>query len=703
MQRSVAVTATVLSEPSVETPAGRPTWTDRFARLVVAIPDRLLLMFLWSALVVSVSLLFDAFYPLLVIPAIVVVVAATWRVRLTRYDASGRSVLGSVLALEIPVGWFLANRHYRGELVSVARDPSVYTLRALWLVHHHSPNIPMNLGKLQISSVGSLQEGPLLSSATVSVPGFPYSHGSVHPQGNSLVPGLLAVAGWIRGDYMVLQANLLIGGLALLAVYAFSRRLVGPLWALAPMIALAISMPMVYFSRNPYTEPMALLVTFVGLTLLWSGWRARSTPQFFTAGLAMGAAQMARIDGAVAVLGACLGIGIGMIFTTSPELRRRGRRFLIAFAGGALVTIGIGTVDLLRNSPDYIAHQHGLIGALLLGVVVAVLVLLLLSWPPIFSSAARWLAGHGIGVARFAAIAVGVLAVVMISRPLWWMGHFQHEAPIGAMLQTYQQQAGVALDGTRSYDEQTIRWLSWYLGWPTIILAAAGLSWMAYRVVRLRDPRLLVFLTTFGVVAGLYLNDVNITPIQIWAMRRLLPVVLPCVLVAAVWLAVMVVRQRPALLWLSGALVVGIALLPVLSWNKLVTVGEETGEYNEVKSICNAIHGDRVVVLGAFPASGDYLPSTRIICGAQSLYVGNVTAAGLRLVQQKWGPGPITVVAFDATAVPWSVPPTTPLHTGQYPSWQSPLFSRPGDADYEQRSVWIGDIAGNGTVVPRSS
>ena len=39
------------------------------------------------------------------------------------------------------------------------------------------------------------------------------------------------------------------GGLALLAVYAFSRRLVGPLWALAPMIALGLSMPMVYFSR----------------------------------------------------------------------------------------------------------------------------------------------------------------------------------------------------------------------------------------------------------------------------------------------------------------------------------------------------------------------------------------------------------------------------------------------------------------------
>jgi hypothetical protein len=259
------------------------------------------------------------------------------------------------------------------------------------------------------------------------------------------------------------------------------------------------------------------------------------------------------------------------------------------------------------------------------------------------------------------------------------------------------------LDGTRSYDEQTLTWLSWYLGWPTIVLAAAGLSWMVYRVVKTRDPRLLVFLTTFGAVAGLYLNDVNITPIQIWAMRRLLPVVLPCLLVAAVWLAVRIVRHRPALLWLSGALVVGIALLPVLSWNKLVTVAEEAGEYNEVKSICNAIHGGKVVVVGGFPLSGDYMPTARIICGADALYVGNVTSAGLQRVRQNWAPGPISVITFDAAAVPWSVTPSTPLHSGSYPLWQSPLFNRPGDADYEQRSVWIGDIAANGMVVPRSS
>jgi hypothetical protein len=298
----------------------------------------------------------------------------------------------------------------------------------------------------------------------------------------------------------------------------------------------------------------------------------------------------------------------------------------------------------------------------------------------------------------------GVL--VMLSRPYWFEGHFIRDPPIKQMIKVYQQLEGLDVDGTRSYDEQTIHWLAWYIGWPAVLLAAAGMVWMLWQAVRSRRPQLLVFLAMFGVVATLYLNDVSITPIQIWAMRRLLPVVIPSLLILGVWFAVRLARRWPSLGWLSVALAVGIAVLPAFSWNSLVAVGEQSGEYSEVKSICQAIHGDKVVLIGDIPASGNYLPTTRVICGKQSLYLAKADRAKLAQVGRVWAGGDITVLSFNAQQVPWTTLPTLPtaaVHSGVYPSWPSPIRTRPGAADLSTRTLWAGDLQPDGSVLARSS
>lgn len=678
--------------PAPDTGSGAATTpTDWALRLVTALPDRLLMAFLWAMTVVSITVMFGVFYPALVIVASVALVVVTWRIRPVPVRADPRSALGAAVAFEIAFAWVLANRHYRAELLSIARDPGVYTIRAWWLIHHHSPNIP----------IGSATHAVLgVPGAAVSSGGFPQSGDLIKPQGNSLVPGLLAMAGWVGGGPAMLQANLVLGALGLLAVYAFSRRLMGPIWALAPMITLAVSMPMVYFSRAPYTEPAALLVTFIGLTLLWSAWRTESVGQFAAAGIAFGAAQMARIDGGVAVLGVCFGLGLVAVFAVGPALRRRARGYLLAFAVAAAAMMGLGTLDLVLNSPAYLEHQRTSLEPLFAGCLATVLVMLALSFVPL-GRLRTFVLARRISLARTAAVLVVVVSVIMLSRPLWWQGHFIRDAPIKQMLQVYQQRGGAAPDGTRSYDEQTLHWIAWYMGWPAVILAGIGLAWLAWRVLRHRDPRQLALLGTFAVVATLYLNDVNITPIQIWAMRRLLPVVVPVMTILAVWVAARISRGRPRLLWISALLVAGVALSPALSWNQLVTVVEEGGEFAEVDAACQAITGDKVVVMGDIKASGNYLPSTRVVCDKESVYLGRATASQLATLARNWGGGDITVLSLTEQYVPWTTPPAHPTHSGNYPSWPSPIFSRPVIPDYEQRSIWAGHIQPDGTVVPR--
>ncbi len=686
-------TETAPTEVAARHASGPPP--GRGQRLVtaalVASPDRLVVAVVCLSIVISVSMVAGYFSPPLVLLATAVLIAATWRLAPRTYRRDEHAALGSAVALLLALAWFLINRHYFGQLLSVARDPSIYTLRGWWLMHHHSPNIPVG---------SALHAVPNVPGAAVDSAGFQRDGTELKGSGTTLLPGLLGLAGWLGGQHALLQANVAIGSAALLAVYSFARRVVGPLWGLVPTIALAASIPMVYFSRAEYTEPVAMLFVFGGLTMLWSAATERSRASLWRyafAGLTIGASQIARIDGLVAVIGAGVGIGIVAVLARDPARRSHGRLAVLAFAAGAAVTVALGTIDLKRNSPNYFNAQESRTRPLFYLAVVALVGVLILSAVPLSSLRAA-LARRGPAVGR-ALGGLGVLVVmVLMSRPLWWKGHFIQEAPIRTSITNYQRQEGLPIDGSRSYDEQTIRWLSWYLGWPVVLIAAAGLIWLVARAGRTRDPRLICFLGVFGTVAALYLNDVSITPIQVWAMRRFLPVVLPGMLVAATWLCVQLVRRWPPTLWLGGVIAAGICASPLLFWNPLVTVAEQQGEYDEVIAACQAIHADRVVVSGV-PDSGYYLPSTRIVCGRESVYVGDTSAAALARIRQDWGGGPVDLVSFHAQGVDWTKPPRA-VHAGSYPSWPSLIHARPGQPQYETRVIYAGAIQPDGSVVP---
>jgi hypothetical protein len=108
------------------------------------------------------------------------------------------------------------------------------------------------------------------------------------------------------------------------------------------------------------------------------------------------------------------------------------------------------------------------------------------------------------------------------------------KATIGAMT-AYQRANRLPIDPTRTYAEYSLHWVFWYIGVPAVILGTAGLAILVRRVLRGQAPLWTLPLITFAWTIVTFLYRPSITPDQPWASRRMVPAVLPGVILLAVW------------------------------------------------------------------------------------------------------------------------------------------------------------------------
>ena len=337
--------------------------------------------------------------PGIVVPvALVGIVATSWaypgrRRAGDRPDGAGRRRSEPWLAVAVSVVWFVLNAPYVSERIRVDRDPDVYTLAALWLYDHATPLIPV----------------PDLSGGS---PGFGLHDGALAPQGYHLVSGLSAAVGWAFGEQAVLSGNLACGAAALLALYVLGRRFLGPGWALVPVLGLAVSLPMLEFSRALYSEPLAMTFVFLGTTLLWDAWQRDRLLGYLLAGAAFGGAGLARIDGTLPLLGVLAGVTLAAFLEPRTEHQPPPVAASLVLLG-ALPGVLLGYTDAQRNSGAYV---HDLGGQLRLLMdrprggrsicLVGSLLPLRTTWLPRVGRVLRVVA---IGGAGLVAVAVGVL------------------------------------------------------------------------------------------------------------------------------------------------------------------------------------------------------------------------------------------------------------------------------------------------------
>ncbi len=203
----------------------------------------------------------------------------------------------------------------------------------------------------------------------------------------------------------------------------------------------------------------------------------------------------------------------------------------------------------------------------------------------------------------------------------------------------YQRANHLPVDPTRTYAEQSLHWVFWYIGAPAVILATVAAALLSRRCLRGQVPAWTLPLITFAWAIVTFLYRPAITPDQPWASRRLVPAVLPGFILLAVWASSWLVgwlnRHGYAGVPSVGSavvLVVALLLPPSMTTFGLgVKTGGSSGitltadglafkttyggELGAVDGLCAAIPKDSSVVIVDGPIDDRFAQIVRGMCG----------------------------------------------------------------------------------------
>jgi hypothetical protein len=276
-------------------------------------------------------------------------------------------------------------------------------------------------------------------------------------------------------------------------------------------------------------------------------------------------------------------------------------------------------------------------------------------------AAAVWVRRRGVGRWWHRAVPVcGVAASALIGaalliRPYVTTARGPGDSPSAQYLTSLQTWVGLAPDGSRTYAEQSLRWVSWYVGWPLLAAAFAGAVVLTWRVLHGVELRWAAALPVYVLSAALQLWRPSITPDHPYADRRLVTVVLPGVILLAVWTASALTRagaarvrrvQRravvsrrgwvltPVVATVAGAAVVSaLFVLPAAAATAPVAAKRtEQGEVAASRAVCRALSPSRDSVVLVDAMSGQWMATIRNQCRVPVALLPGADAATLARV-----------------------------------------------------------------------
>jgi hypothetical protein len=660
--------------------------TSAVAAWVGAAPLALCAAIAALTVVAALCLLAGAYRPALVLPVGLLAAGAAAAVVLRRLSAAPtRTLLPNLLGFLVVLAAVGFNLKYSAQEIWVFRDPSTYALTAQWLAHHGSafihtqPDVFGTVKGLGDSSLGFNHLKP----------------GVVQSQYPDAAPMLVAMGGWLS-DATLLRMAPVIGGVALLGFFALARSVVREWWALGATALLAVSLPMINFSRSVYSEPTTMVFLLGGLALLFECDRRGGVGLHLVTGVCLGAAELARLDGGLYLLAVA---GYGVMRLARATVRRAAVAEVSALAGASLVVFVLGMLMTRHLSPLYWAgHDKEAVGLVLPALLVAAVgvPVLWLAWgEPARRDRALAL------VPRTAWTVAGIvvlLAIVAATRPLWLVSHHFVRGDFTIAEEILQKADHLKVDGTRDYAENSLTWIAWYYGVLVVIGGVIGAAWLVLRLGRTGRPALLGFLLVFLGSSVLFLVYPNIAPDQIWVMRRYLPIVLPGFVIAAAYVGLRLGRYGWAGRGAAAVLGVVSLVLTMQESSHLARVRQAVPELAEVENVCaNLPAGAAVVVAGEL--ADTYAMDVRSYCRVPVAAFKTPSAAALAQVQAtaKAHGRTLVVLANNLAALPAGAK-ATPVSTLVIESWNTVLGRAAYASGHPTRSMYLMTVGPDGSL-----
>ena len=404
---------------------------------------------------------------------------------------------------------------FHSQQIIVLRDPGSYLQFAAWIAHHGSLPIPQTRAAF----------GGTHHVLTFNSPAFYQVGNAIVPQFMAGLPMVLAAGFWAGGCGRGGRGGAAAGGLR----GAHLRRPGRPARRAAVGAAggpRARALPA--RSSSPagqrYSEPLAQILFLGGLCLVIDSLQNGAGARVMAAlgGLALGLTLVVRIDGASDILPVIPYCGILLL-----SRRRQAMPLLGGLAAGALC----GAVDGLVLSRPYLAHIKSSLVPLALAFGVAVIATAVVV-------AVRWRRGlprvRGNWLPSTAAL-VPVLVMILFAVRAYLHPVTNNPLHVTQNAVGSQQPVQLPANWYLPYYAISLRWVFWYIGIPAVVLATFAAAVLARRCLQGRAPAWTLPLMAFGwtIVAGLYRPAIY--PDHPWASRRLVPAVLPGLIVLAVW------------------------------------------------------------------------------------------------------------------------------------------------------------------------
>jgi hypothetical protein len=652
-------------------------------------------------------------------------------------------LLATVAVVAGLTGWQL---RYGSAALIVVRDQGTYLQTGYWIAQHGSLPIPETLAAfggahaaLNFGSTGFLVHGTAIYPAVT--PGLPLA---------------LAGASWVNGVAAATAMGPLLGGLAVLSFAGLVARLVGPQWAPAGALVLGLSMPEQYVGRTTLAETALQIVLFGGLCLLadsvairrggpsvggwltaadpraplrgirWFRWVSAITPEralAALAGLALGFGLVVSLDAMVYLI-VIIPFGCALVMSRRPQAA--------PFGVGLVVGVGYGLLGcFLLDGPffDHVGATAGLAGVVALWLIAlsaGATQLARVDW--VRRNVPRALAARPLRwLPQLAALLVFAALVGLFVRPYVQKAHGQPGAAVYAFIAALQRQQGLTVDPTRTYAEQTLYWLVWYVGLPTVLLGAVGVALVLSRSLRTlltwRDPSgvwrlwaLPAAIICGGTAVVLWTPD--IVPDQPWASRRLVVYAIPGAIACGLWAASWLGRRArdrgagrvtagvtgvfccAAMLLPTVATTFGLGLSHTGNAGGLRPVAQEgmalnhlgAGQLGAVQAMCARIPRNASVVIVDYPTAAQFAQVVRGMCGVPTAWtsrsavsavdnlLGSIYAAGRQPVllagtQQQlaaFGGSPEQVLDLTTTGDPHELTQLpTSLQVVRYEVWMT--------------------------------